>query len=157
MSTLPRRRWLLYALAIGGCWFCARPVTAQVTAYRLADLRFGPVVAGTAEQVQPTESPAARFQITAPAGTQLLITFTLPSVLVLGGSNLAIVFGATDAAWSGSSNVAAATRFDPRQPVEVTVSASGSVYLWIGGSVSPPSAQQTGAHAGTVTLSVTQL
>jgi hypothetical protein len=138
-----------------GIFMAARPAVAQINVYRLANMSFGPVVAGTSKQIQPTEASAGRFQITALPGVPLSIAFTLPSALELGGSNLTISFGSTDAAWSGNSNVGAATRFDPRQPLEVTMPLSGSVYLWIGGGISPHAVQPTGAHSGTITVSVT--
>lgn len=145
------------AVAAMFVWLAATPLAAQVSVSRLGDLSFGQVVAGTTEQVQPNASSAGRFQVTAPAGTQLSLTFALPATLVIGGSTLPVTFGSTDAAWSGTNDPAGATTFDPNQPLQVTVPPGGSIYVWVGARVSPPSNQSTGIHTGTLTLSASQV
>lgn len=144
------------AAALGAGWAVA-PLGAQVT--RESDLAFGTVIAGTPSNVTPTDPSAARWRIhftalAAAASFQL----TLPTDLtrVGGGATMPTSFCSTCGIYRlNNSNPSGGTVFDPANAVSLgLINLGADVYVWLGGSVSPPLAQVPGAYTGTVVLTV---
>jgi len=120
------------------------------------DLSFGIVIAGTTKTVYPTDNAAAEFKITAPNGSVVELRFDLPSSLSLNGGSatLPISFGNNSAGWAHKPR-GQQTLFDPSIPQVIQVTESNNLYVWLGGTVSPPMDQQAGDYSGVLRITVT--
>ena len=132
---------------------------AQVTTLR--PLAFGTVITGTSTAVAPTDARAAVWRIRGILGVSGGVTFTLPTVLtrVGGGSTMPVTFCATCGVYrvNGATPVGG-TVFDPRLGVQgLYVVVLSDVYVWLGGSVTPPLNQPPGSYVGTMVLTVSAL
>ena len=131
-------------------------VGAQVTKVEWKnDLQFGDVWTGSIKTIQPTGSGAAHWFVEADQNTSITLALSVPSNLVSGGNTLPLSFASDAASWDHDSSSSGSTRFDPALNADVTVSSSGQVYVWLGGSISPPLGQAAGDYSGTLTLIVT--
>lgn len=123
----------------------------------LADLAFPTIVWGETLRIEPSGAGAASFRVARLRGKptpQVRLTFgPAPVLQTSGGSTLAVTFGPSSAAWA-DNNGGPLTAFDPRQSLTVTLPGDGDLYVWLGGTAAPTSAQSPGSYAGTVTLSV---
>lgn len=150
----PRPTWTALLVLIGCA--AADPAGAQVTKVeKKQDLRFGDVWTGTTKTLTPASSDAAVWFIEANEGTVIALSFGLPSNLVSGANLLPITFSSSSAAWKHDSSPTGQTTFDPATGAQVTVSATRQVYVWLGGSISPPYGQAAGDYAAAITLIVT--
>lgn len=136
-------------------------VTVGMTVTTLADLQFGTVVAGVPTSVPFTAAGAGAWQVTGSPNAFVSISFTLPGVLTnvqaAPESTMPIVFGAGDAGWDrAKSDPTAATVFDPRVGTvgRIGPPPNATLFIWIGGTVSPPAAAKPGIYTGTVILSL---
>lgn len=149
---------------LAGLAAIAAPLTparagAQLTALR--PLAFGTIITGTTTTVAATDASAAAWRIRGILGVSGGITLTLPSVLtrVGGGESMPVSFCATCAVYriNGTTPVGG-TAFDPNTGVQgLYVVVLSDVYVWLGGSVSPPRTQAPGNYVGTVVLTVSAL
>lgn len=139
-------------------------VTVGMTITALRDLQFGSVPLGVPTTVQPIAAGAGEWQATGGANALVSITFTLPSTLrniqAVPGVTMLIAFGSTSARWRRVVNdPAGATPFDP------TVGATGrfgpppnpTLYIWIGGTVTPAPTQLPGIYTGSVIVQLAYL
>ncbi len=119
-------------------------------------LAFGTVFPGIAHTVLRTDAVnSGQFQIRGSNGSQVQVTFTLPTAMMgPGGAQLPFSFGANDGGYSQSPTISAATAFDPRTPLVTTLSGQGRLYLYLGGTVSPPAQITPGAYSATITCTV---
>ncbi|HEV8265570.1 MAG TPA: DUF4402 domain-containing protein [Gemmatimonadales bacterium] len=139
-------------------------VTVGMTVTTLGDLNFGTVTKGVATTVQPVDANAGAWEIVGNANAFVTIAFTLPAQLTniqaLPGSTMPITFSATSARWRrANNNPAGATPFDPAAG---TVGRFGppvnpTVYIWIGGTVTPALTAKPGIYRGNVIVSLTYL
>lgn len=119
----------------------------------LSNLAFGSVFTGYTASVAPSASSAALFRIAGPKHTQVAMAFELPSALS-GPQPLPIVFGAGSAVWSDTNSPAGGPSFDPSLGITLAMPNSRTVYVWLGGTISPTMAQPTGTYSSTITMSV---
>jgi hypothetical protein len=139
-------------------------VTVGMSLTPLRDLQFGSVPLGIATTVQPTAASAGEWEATGGGNAFVSITFTLPGILTniqaVPGVTMPINFNGTAARWRRSvNNPVGATEFDPN------VGATGrfgpppnpTLYIWIGGTVSPAPTQLPGVYTGTVILQLAYL
>lgn len=135
-------------------------VTVGMTLASLRDLDFGTVTAGVPATVQPVAAAAGAWQATGGPNAFVIITFTLPTQLVniqaAPGSTMPIAFAANAARWRrANSDPAGAFAFNPN------IGALGrfgpppnpTLYVWIGGTVSPPLTAKPGIYQGTIIAS----
>ena len=112
--------------------------------------------------VQVTSASAAQWQIHVTI-LSVLGTFSLvlPTQLVRSGGaqSMPISFCATCGRWRQNSNaVGGATTVDPASTVSYSLLSLGAnVFVWLGGTVSPPLNQVAGTYLGTVVLVTTGL
>jgi hypothetical protein len=127
---------------------------AQVSTLR--NLAFGTVSSGITTSVSKISVNAAQWTF---SGTFLLggsFQLTLPSTLTGPGTAIPITFSATDGLRNTSNNPATGTTFNPPTVQTVPIAALGTtVYVWLGGSISPPINQTPGTYTATVVLTVT--
>jgi Domain of unknown function (DUF4402) len=136
-------------------------VTVGMTITTLSNLAFGSVLKGVATTVAPSQAGAGEWQVSGGANANVNISFTLPTQLVniqaQPGSTMPISFGATSALWRrANNNPAGATAFNPNVG---TVGKLGpppnpTMYIWIGGTVTPAATAKPGIYRGTVIVSL---
>lgn len=123
----------------------------------LRDLTFGTVLRGVSTTVAPTAATAGAWQAAGTANAFVTISFALPTELVniqaAPGSTMPIAFLGTSGRWRRANNDPnGATAFDPN------VGATGrfgpppnpTLYIWLGGQVSPAANAKPGIYTGTV-------
>ncbi|MBX3147887.1 MAG: DUF4402 domain-containing protein [Gemmatimonadales bacterium] len=147
-----RRGCLAAALALA----TSGPLDAQVT--QRANLEFGSIISGTTTSVGPAETGAASWRI---HFTLLALVpsfdLTLPASLsrVGGGATMPISFCATCGLYRANNTTPGGTTFNPNGSVSLgLISLGTNIYVWLGGSVSPPLSQMAGSYTGTMVLTV---
>lgn len=136
-------------------------VTGTITLNVLRNLDFGQVPMGVPTTVAPTAANASMVQALGSANAFVDIAFTLPSVLTniqaAPGTTMPISFGATSARWRrANNNPAGGTPFNP------ALGATGrfgpppnpTLYIWLGGQVTPAVSQTPGIYTGTVVITL---
>jgi len=136
--------------------------SGEAQASRIQDLAFGTVVTGTTTSASVTGPSAAEWQIHVSLLSALgSFTLTLPATLARagGGASMPVSFCATCGRYRlNNSNVSGATTFNPSSTVTFSFLGLGSnVYVWLGGSVSPPLNQTPGSYSGTIVLTTSGL
>ena len=124
----------------------------QVVAMR--DLAFGTILSGTTTTVNKTSASSAQWRFT---GTFVLggsFVLTLPTTLTGPGAAIPISFSTSDGRRHTANN-GGGTAFNPHDPQSVSALFNGTVYVWLGASVSPPINQTPGTYSGTVVLTIT--
>lgn len=131
------------------------PITISGT-----NLSFGAsIFPGIDEAVAITETGAAQFDIDGETGKEVSLTFTLPTELTHdtdGSTTMPISFGTAAAGYNaGLDDPSAASTFDPNAGTSTTLgTSSGLLYVYLGGTVSPPSTQKAGSYTGSIVLDV---
>ena len=117
------------------------------------NLQFGNVFPGVNKAVLLTDAGAGRFDVTGQASTPVNLAFTaLPTNLANGGTNLPVAF---TSGYNTSNSAAGATTFAPGSGTSTSLSGTGALYVFLGGTVTPAVNQAAGTYTGTVTLQVT--
>lgn len=130
-------------------------VVSGVTVTPQANLDFGNVFQGLQKSVAITDATAGLWQITGNAGSEVSLSFTLPTDLSDGTNLLPIGFAATDAGHNVANLPGTATTFDPSSGTTADIGLlPAELYVWIVGTVSPGASQVAGVYTGTVTLTV---
>lgn len=139
------------ALAQGG----NRPVSVTT---RQA-LSFGTVIPGVPVTVSRTDPLAAgQVEIRGNRGVQVSIQITLPATMSGPfGATMPMSFGSADGGYAQTNSIATATAFDPRSPLVATLSGQGRLFIYLGGTVSPPVTQRAGAYSATITVTAAYL
>ena len=136
-------------------------VTVGMTIATLSQLNFGSVPKGVATTVAPNQAAAGEWQVTGNGNAFVNISFTLPTQLIniqaQPGSTMPIAFNATSALWRrATNNPAGATTFNPNVGTvgRIGPPANPTMYIWIGGTVTPAAAAKPGIYQGTVIVSL---
>jgi len=139
---------------VGGWALGAGPVRAQ-TVSTLSNLSFGTLIAGTTSSVIVTSPGAAQWQVTSTLKLLNQVTFTLPTTLTrAGGGSMTVTYCTTCAGYSFTNNPTSATLFNPNASYTITLVTFTPIYIWLGGSVSPPANQTPGTYTGSAVLTV---
>ena len=127
-------------------------VLTPLTLTGTANLAFGNVFPGIAKTVAVTDATSGRFTIAGNPGSQVSMTFALPTDLT-GPGTLPIGTRTGD---HHHPNPPGGTLFTPSAAATLATldAATGNRFLFIGATVSPTVAQAAGAYTGTVTLNV---
>jgi len=147
---------LLLVVLVGA----TRPAAAaQITVTPIRDLAFGPVIVGVPTSIPPSHPVrSGQFRLSAPLLIRARLRFTLPTRLNgPAGATLPISFNNNDAIAVGTAPNSVPVTFNPKatkifQPILAT-----SMFVFIGGTVSPAGNQRQGDYTGTITLTVTVL
>lgn len=127
------------------------PALVTVTAQR--NLDFADVFPGVNVAITITDLTSGKYLVTGDAGVDVDLTFpALPATLSDGGNTIPIVYAATDAAYHTSDDPGSATTFDPAVGATATLSGTGELYVWIGGTVQPLESAIAGSYSGTITM-----
>jgi hypothetical protein len=128
---------------------------SQVTTLR--NFAFGTITSGTTSSVSSTSASSGQWRIHVNisfVGFQL----TLPTSLTGAGPASPLTFSATDGMYRvNNSNPVGGTSFNPQDFVTPVAGSNSDVYVWLGGSVSPPLNQTPGSYSATVVLTASGL
>ena len=112
-----------------------------------------PVFPGVNKAVLLPDAGAGRFDVTGQASTPVNLAFTsLPTNLANGGNNLPVAFSS---GYNTANSAAGATSFAPGSGASTSLSGTGALFVFLGGTVTPAVNQAAGTYTGTVTLQVT--
>jgi len=142
------------AQGVNGSISATATVQSPITVTGAQNLAFGNVFPGVAKTVAYNDATnAGQFSVTGQASTPVTYSFSLPTNLTGGGNNLPI------GSWTGYVNTTSTTSgglaiTPSATPAGATLSAGGALYLYVGGTVTPPSNLPAGSYTGTVTLTV---
>ena len=103
------------------------------------NLTFGPVFPGVPKAITLASVGAGRFDVTGQASAPVSMTFVVPANLTFGANNLPIASGYSIAETVPSG----------------TFSGTGSLFVFVGATVTPSVSQVAGAYVGTVQMTVT--
>jgi hypothetical protein len=126
----------------------ARPLAASSVRH----LDFGSVFAGISKHVAYDATASGKMLVNGAPGAEVSFTFTLPDALTAGDNALPI------GNWSGCHSTTdvtgACTPFTPSSsPTAARLDAgAGTLYLFIGATVSPAVVQLQGAYTATITV-----
>lgn len=127
-------------------------VQTALTVTAVDSLLFGAAFPNTTRQVLPSDAASGSFTLLGAANAEVTLTFTLPANLTFGANNLPVTFGAGSAGWNTANSRAGLTGFDPSAVATTRLhNATGNLYVFIGGSVSPTT-QAAGSYTGAITL-----
>lgn len=166
--------WLAMLIAAGLVLSVAEETTAQEVATIQATatvvssltivgsqgLVFGTVTPGTPASVATSAVGfAGQFDLTGSVSAELQLTFTLPSVLTESGSGstMPVSFSSTDVSYANQvadNQSSPSGTIDPNGPNAIRLSATGSMFVWVGGTVSPGISQTGGNYTQDVLLTV---
>jgi hypothetical protein len=161
MRTIKAVSMIVAGLALGTNILNAQSASINATATVLSPitvtagnpLAFGNVTPGVAKVVAASAASAGSFSLTGQASQGINISFTLPTNLVSGGNNLPI--GTWTGLTNAANNQAAGVAFTPSASAQAgTTSATGTFFVWVGGTVTPAAAQAAGAYTGSITMNV---
>jgi hypothetical protein len=126
----------------------ARPLAAS----SLRHLDFGSVYAGITKRIAYDATTSGKMLVSGAAGAEISLTFTLPGALT-GGEN-ALPIGAWTGCYNTTDITAACTAFIPSSsPATAQLdAAAGTLYLFIGATVSPAIVQLQGVYTGSVAV-----
>jgi len=141
------------AQGVNGSITATASVQSPITVTGSQNLAFGNVFPGIAKTIAVTDPGTGLFSVTGQASTPVTYSFALPLNLVNGGNNLPI------GTWTGQHNTTAAptggTIFTPTAVAAgATLSGTGTLFFYVGATVTPPNNLPAGTYTGTVTLTV---
>lgn len=127
-------------------------VQQPISVIGAVNLSFGNVFPGVPATVALTDAGAGRFDLAGQASTPVTMSFTaLPGNLTFGANNLPVAF---TAGFNTTNAPAGATPFTPGSGASTSLSGTGALFVFMGGTVTPTVNQAAGTYNGTVTLQV---
>lgn len=128
-------------------------VQQPITVTKTNDLAFGTIFPGLAKTVAVTDGGAAAFSIQGQAGGNVNLTFSLPTSITNGGATLPLSTWTARRATTNSPS--AGTDFTPGAgATSAVLSGAGHLYVFLGATAQPSSAQPAGSYSGTATMTV---
>ena len=127
-------------------------VQQALTVTAVDSLLFGAAFPGTTRTVLPSDAASGSFTLAGAPNAEVTLTFTLPANLTFGANNLPVTFGASAAGHNTANSRAGLTTINPSAVATTRLhAATGNLYVFIGGSVSPV-AQPAGSYTAAITL-----
>jgi hypothetical protein len=139
-------------LAAFACVVVPANATGQVVTIR--DLAFGTILSGTTTSVSKTSANSAQWRFTGTFTIGGSFVLTLPTTLTGPGTAIPITFSAVDGQRSTTNNPMTGSSFNPHNSQSVVLFI-GTLYVWLGASVSSPLNQTAGTYSATVVLTTT--
>jgi type 1 fimbria pilin len=132
-------------------------VQAPLTVDGVEDLEFGDVFPGVEKTIARTDAGAGKFEIVGQNSATVFLNFDLPTQLANATpTNMPVSFSATSAGTNTTDTQGTAVDTNPNtEDISKTLSASGELFVWLGGTVDPDIGQEAGNYSATVTLTVT--
>ena len=127
-------------------------VQTPLTLAGQADLAFAAVFPGVVKTVLSTDPGAGRFQISGQAAAGINVSFTLPTNLTSGANNLPI--GTFTGGQFATNTQASQTALVPTAPTVTAIGAGGTLFIWLGATVTPAFGQVAGAYSAPIVMTV---
>ncbi len=131
------------------------PAEARGQVVTMRNLAFGTILSGTTTSVSKASANSAQWRFTGTFALGGSFVLTLPTTLTGPGAAILITFSSTDGQRSTTNNPLTGSSFNPHNSQSVALLFSGTVYVWLGASVSPPLNQTAGTYSATVVLTTT--
>lgn len=134
-------------------------IVAALTCSKIHDLNLGTIVQGQSRTVSPTSSlpntQVGEFEVTGTPSISVIFTFAPPTNLSDGASPADLIaFTNSTPVWNTSElNTSGTTTFGSSTGGTISLP-GGTVYLYVGGSVTAGVNQAIGHYTGTYTLTV---
>lgn len=151
----PLLRLAIACLAFAG----AAPLAAQgkplkVGTQRIRDLAAGTVLPGVPLVITPADpTRSGQLTVSGARSTPVQCSFLLPAALTgPAGAQMPVTFTAGSVATSLSGTTADLVPRDPRTSFSATLSDKGRLFVYIGGTLLPTSAQSPGAYTTPISL-----
>jgi hypothetical protein len=135
--------------------FVVVPANATGQVVTMRNLAFGTILSGTTTSVSKTSANSAQWRFTGLFALGGSFVLTLPTTLAGPGTAIPLTFSTTDGQRSTTNNPLTGSAFNPHNSQSVAVLFNGTVYVWLGASVSPPLNQTAGTYSATVVLTTT--
>ncbi|MBE0593597.1 MAG: hypothetical protein IH616_14485 [Gemmatimonadales bacterium] len=133
----------------------------QISIAPLSQLHFGDVIPGAPRTIDPrTSVSAGKFEIRGARRAEFTLSMTLPAELRAGaGPNaMPIAFGAAAGCYDQRDRQNSCTTYDPATTliarIRPTPPPNNTMYVWLGGTVTPGGTQVPGSYLAVVTASV---
>lgn len=128
-------------------------VQQPISVIGAVNLSFGNVFPGVPATVALADAGAGRYDVLGQASAPVTLAFTvLPVNLTSAGNNLPVAF---TAGYNATNSAPGATSFAPAGGASTTLSGTGALFVFLGGTVTPAVSQVAGTYTGTITLQVT--
>jgi hypothetical protein len=131
------------------------PKEAKGQVVTMRNLAFGTILSGTTTSVSKSSASSAQWRFTGTFALGGSFVLSLPTSLTGPGTAIPVTFSSTDGQRSTTNNPLTGTSFNPHSSQSVALLFSGTVYVWLGASVSPPINQTAGIYSATVVLTTT--
>ncbi len=122
-------------------------VASALSFTNVQGLSFGTVIPNFAKTVLTTDAAAGQVSFSGAAGAGVGLTVSAPANLTAGTNNLPVSF---NLAYSTTSGGAQTTFTSPGSTHLDAL--GGTLFVYVGGVVTPAAAQAAGAYTGTVTI-----
>ncbi len=137
----------------------AQVSTTGLSAARMNDLAFGSVLPGVPTLVDPRSSASSGlWEVHGTRNAEIAASFALPDSLRVGPHAMPITFGGQAGCGRDRNQQNQCVYFDPSlgwvDRIRNNPNPKNTYYIWIGGTVSPATAQFPGIYTGTITLTV---
>jgi len=117
-------------------------------------LNFGNVFPGVNKPVAATDlTNAGRFDVAGQASTPVTLSFTLPATLS-SGANTMPIDTYTGMRADDAGQTVGTVLFSPGASNAATLSATGTMFVWVGARVVPATNQAQGVYTASVTMTV---
>ncbi|TVP42676.1 MAG: hypothetical protein EA350_14955 [Gemmatimonadales bacterium] len=155
----------MFILGPGSCVLLVPGLDAQgggappLAAQGQQTLAFGDLLGGLARRIPPTDpADSGQFRVRL-FQTTAQVSFLLPAALQrAGGGELPLSFGPGDAIFTRTGGGAGSVVFDPTVGTVISGdSTPGWSWIYIGGTVLPPTSARPGAYTGTIVLTLADL
>lgn len=156
----PIRAAVACSLAAFATLLSSRSAWSQVTVQQHLTFTPSPIISGTTTTIAPNSASAAVFRIRGILGIGGSFSFALPSVLLHsnGSTTMPISFSTTSASYRFGSSTPGGTVFNPSNGVSgLYVVVLTDIYIFLGGTLTPPLNQKSGSYSGTIVFTSSAL
>jgi len=127
-------------------------VITHISVTSKRDLDFGnDIVPGVIKAVDKSAANSGKFTLAGQPSREISITFTLPTTLSYLTNTLPISFTTTDAGYQTGASIVA---FNPAVVQNASFSATGTMDVFLGGTVTPSAGQVSGFYTAPVNISL---
>ena len=142
------------AQGVNGSISATATVQSPITVAGAQNLAFGNVFPGVAKTVAYSDATnGGRFDVTGQGSTPVTYSFALPTNLTSSGNNLPI--GSWTGYVNGANSTSGGSAITPSAtPAGASLSAGGTLFFFVGATVTPANNLPAGSYTGTVTLTV---
>src|SRR5438105_1248742 len=141
------------AQGVNGSITATATVQSPIAVAGAQPLAFGNVFPGVVKTVAYSDPTGGRFDVTGQGNAGVTYSFNLPTNLTSLGNNLPI--GSWTGYVNGANSTSGGSAITPSAtPAGASLSAGGTLFFFVGATVTPANNLPAGSYTGTVTLTV---